>query len=103
MIVSTSDNSDPARINLKMLRTDSLEKKPASFCAPSTFGRSCTGDCDADFTTNTSGLECRLSSELYGVIDGGNIPAKVGPHLANVRKSKRSPPAPSSQVSATGR
>jgi hypothetical protein len=41
MTVSTSDKSDPARINFRMLRTDSLEKKPDSFCAPSGFGRSC--------------------------------------------------------------
>jgi hypothetical protein len=60
MIASTSDSSDPARINLRMLRTDSLEKKPDSFCARSTFGRSCVDDCVADVITGTSGLERRL-------------------------------------------
>jgi len=35
MIVSTSDNSDPARINFRILRTDWLEKKPESFGARS--------------------------------------------------------------------
>src|SRR5580658_7263585 len=48
MIVNTSDNSEPARINFRMLRTDSLEKRADSFCARSSFGRSCAADCIAD-------------------------------------------------------
>src|ERR1700728_2572430 len=49
MILSTSDNSAPARINFRMLRTDSLEKKPTSFRACSSAGRSCARDCVAGF------------------------------------------------------
>ena len=68
MIVSISDNSDPARINFRMLRTDLLEKKPDSFCAVSSSGTSGVGDCVADFIPSTSGqsetatLQRRLAS-----------------------------------------
>src|ERR1700722_2921794 len=47
MIASTSDNSEPSRINFRMLRTDWLEKKPDSPGVRSTFSRSCTGECIA--------------------------------------------------------
>src|SRR6202167_5548427 len=55
MIVSTSDNSDPARIKFRMLRTDSLEKKPDAFCARPSFGSCCAGNCVADFIPTTAG------------------------------------------------
>jgi hypothetical protein len=55
IVVSTSDNSDPARIDFRMFRTDALEKKPDSFRAGSSLGRSCTEDCIADFILSTPG------------------------------------------------
>src|SRR5580700_6567068 len=63
MIVSTSDNSDPARINFRMLRTDSLEKKHESLRARSASGRSCARDSIADLITNAFPLECRLGQK----------------------------------------
>src|SRR5277367_4599537 len=85
MIPSTSDNSDPARINFRMLRTASLEKKPGSLCAPSSFGRSSVRDCVADFISSTSGLECRLGQSETATAPGGkhatnsrDVPAEVG-------------------------
>src|SRR5579863_1665253 len=50
MIVNTSGNWDPARINFKMLRTESLEKKPVPFSVPSTLGGAGARDCVADFS-----------------------------------------------------
>jgi hypothetical protein len=47
MIVRTSDRGDPARINFRMLSTDSLEKRADSFCACSTIDENCAGDCVA--------------------------------------------------------
>ena len=47
MIVSTSASGEPEKINLRMLSTDSLEKKPDSFCAGSTPDSICAGDCVA--------------------------------------------------------
>src|ERR1700758_5612581 len=44
MIVRTSGSGAPAKINFKMLRTDSLEKSPNSLCAGSTVGGVCVGD-----------------------------------------------------------
>ena len=67
MIVSTSDNSDPARINFRILRTDSLEKKPDSSGARSGFGGSCVEECVADFIPSMSGVKRRL----------GDVAAKV--------------------------
>src|SRR5580700_120068 len=55
MIVNTSDNSDPARINSRMLRTDSLENKP------DWFGSSCAGDSVAEFILNIS----RMPTSVY--------------------------------------
>jgi hypothetical protein len=45
MIVSTSGKGDPAKINFKMLRTESLEKSPVPFCAGSTLASSSKEDC----------------------------------------------------------
>src|SRR5215472_17794574 len=39
MIVSTSTSGDPPKINLRMLSTDSPEKRPASLSVGSTLGR----------------------------------------------------------------
>src|SRR5256885_15931915 len=47
MIASTSDSGDPAKINFSRLSTDSLEKRPDSFCAASTLDRTCAGGCIA--------------------------------------------------------
>src|SRR5215467_3325035 len=60
MVASTSDNSDPARISFRMLRTGSLEKKPNSSCARSILDRSCARDGVAKFIPSTSGSESRL-------------------------------------------
>src|SRR5690348_10912883 len=89
MIVSTSNSSDPARINFRMLRTVSLEKEPHAFCARSTFGRSCSGDCVAEFITKTSGLERRLvqlETETAQFM-AGMFRRKVG-SAADIRKLK---------------
>src|ERR1700683_770450 len=84
MIVSTSDNSVPARISFRMLRTASLEKKPASFCARSSFDRSCAGDCVADFIPGTSELESAdsVNPNRTGAINDQNAPAKAGSNPA---------------------
>jgi hypothetical protein len=47
MIVSTSGSGDPAKIDLRMSSTDSLEKRAPSFCGRSTLDRNCAGDCVA--------------------------------------------------------
>jgi hypothetical protein len=47
MMVSTSDSGDPARINLKMLSTESPEKRADSFCPGSTLDENSAGDCVA--------------------------------------------------------
>jgi hypothetical protein len=57
MMVSTSGNGDPAIINFRMLRTESLEKRANSVCGGSKFDRTDAGDCVADFIINTPGLE----------------------------------------------
>jgi hypothetical protein len=44
MIVSTLGNGDPARINFKMLSTDSLEKRSDPFCGDSILERPSTED-----------------------------------------------------------
>src|SRR5258708_19502016 len=44
MIVGTSASGEPEKINLRILSTDSLEKKPDSFCAGSTPDSICGGD-----------------------------------------------------------
>jgi hypothetical protein len=47
MTLRISGSGDPAEISLRMLGSDSLEKSPDSFCAPSTFDETCPGDCVA--------------------------------------------------------
>src|SRR6516164_3635371 len=44
MIVSTSDSGEPARISLRMLRTDSLEMIPGSSLECSTLDRTAVGE-----------------------------------------------------------
>src|SRR6516162_10662624 len=44
MIVSTSGSGDPAKINLRILSTDSPEKRPVWFSVGSTLGRVSMGD-----------------------------------------------------------
>src|SRR5215469_14647161 len=44
MIVNTSANGAPSKINLRMLSTDSPEKRPASLSVDSTLGRMCERD-----------------------------------------------------------
>src|SRR5438105_15882795 len=48
MIVRTSGNGAPAKINFRMLSTDSPENRPDSLCAGSTLDGGCVeGDCVA--------------------------------------------------------
>jgi hypothetical protein len=53
MIVSTSGNSDPARISFRMSRTESLENL-APLCGKSTFAGSFVGDFVADVINNSA-------------------------------------------------
>src|SRR5580704_2653532 len=79
IIVNTSDNSDPARINFRMLRTESLEKKPDSFCSGSSFGRSSAGNCVADFIPSTSGLERQPGQSETATAPGRKLFIKASP------------------------
>ena len=45
MIVSISESGEPAKIDFRMLSTDSLEKRPDSSRVGSTLGRISVGDC----------------------------------------------------------
>ena len=77
MIVSTSDNSDPARISFRISSTASLEKKPDSFRLYSSLFS--TRDCIAEFIIQTPGLEtAQAESATQSSLSPDSVPGFRG-------------------------
>jgi hypothetical protein len=79
MIVSVSDRGDPAKINFKMLSTDSLEMRPDSFRARSTAGSNASGDSPA------VSMEGPFPSSIPGAFKSGSSATGDDKHLASAR------------------